>query len=296
MSVHDPNAVAEEEDSSSVTVYYMRFGDILRGAMKNADLRDDISIILGNAKNKGGFTYSLYDIPITLDTFGQFFYNRVVTNKLRTYPFRTFLDDMLSLVARVINQSPEVSERISFDYTVTSSSQKPKGNFILNEGDLGGIGVGEIDPLKSSGSKFHHYYSIFSRRTSHSNRKGNRTQDESENIFHYVIGTDSGLAKNFNFSRQDTQYFQEMLIESNNAEDQIQALFLPQNVSITMFGNTLHKNGDLLFVDSRPSLGGFAGPVLGIGGYYRVIRSSHNITNRGYETTLDCVFELRVVN
>ena len=87
-----------------------------------------------------------------------------------------------------------------------------------------------------------------------------------------------------------------MLIESNNAEDQIQARFVPQNVSITMFGNTLHKNGDLLFVDSRPSLGGFAGPVLGIGGYYRVIRSSHNITNRGYETTLDCVFELRVVN
>lgn len=297
MSVYDPKAVAEIGDSSAVTVYYMRFGDILRGAMKNADLRDDISLVLGNVKNKSKFIYSLYDMPITLDTFGQFFYNRVVTNKLKVYPFRSFLDDMLSLVARTVNQNPDVSERISFDYTVTSSSQKPQGfSFSMGPGDLGDVGKGEMDPLEKGGEKFHHYYTIFSRRTSHSNRKGNREVDEAENIFHYVIGTDRGLAKNFNFSRQDTQYFQEMLIESNNAEDQIQALFLPQNVNINMFGNTLHKNGDLLFVDSRPSLGSFAGPVLGIGGYYRVIRSSHRISNRGYETSLDCVFELRVIN
>jgi hypothetical protein len=297
MSLYDPKLVAETEDSSAVTVYYMRFGDILRGAMKNADLRDDITLVLGNVKNKSKFSYSLYDLPITLDTFGQFFYNRVVTNKLKSYPFRNFLDNMLGLVARTINQNPDVSERISFDYTVSSSKKKPQGlGFSLSPEALGSIGEGEMYPLESGGVKFHHYYNIFSRRSSHSNRKGNRTVDEAENIFHYVIGTDRGLAKNFNFSRQDTQFFQEMLIESNNAEDQIQALFLPQNVNITMFGNTLHKNGDLIFVDSRPSLGSFAGPVLGIGGYYRVIRSSHTIGNRGYETTLDCVFELRVIN
>lgn len=292
-----PDGNYVSEDNSSVLVYYMRFGDIIRAAMKNADLRDDISVILGNVKNKSGVTYSLYDLPITLDTFGQFFYNRVVSNKLRSYPFRNFLDDMLSLVARAINLNPDVSERISFDYTLSSSAKKPTNfGFVVGKKELGEIGEGEMDPLKSAGQKFHHYYNVFSRRTSHKNRKGIRSEDEMENIFHYVIGTDRGLAKNFNFSRQDTQYFQEMLIESNNAEDKIQALFLPQNVSIKMYGNTLHKNGDLIFVDSRPSLGTFAGPVLGIGGYYRVIRSSHVISNRGYETDLECVFELRVIN
>jgi len=292
-----PDGDYSSEDNSSVLVYYMRFGDILKAAMKNADLRDDISVILGNVKNKSGFTYSLYDLPVTMDTFGQYFYNRVVSNKLRSYPFRSFLDDMLSLVARAINLNPDVSERISFDYTVSSSATKPTGfGFRVGKGNLGKIGAGEMDPLASSGKKFQHYYNVFTRRTSHKNRNGKRSQDEMENIFHYVIGTDRGLAKNFSFSRQDTQYFQEMLIESNNAEDKIQALFLPQNVSIKMYGNTLHKNGDLIFVDSRPSLGTFAGPVLGIGGYYRVIRSSHVISNRGYETDLDCVFELRVVN
>ena len=76
-------------------------------------------------------------------------------------------------------------------------------------------------------------------------------------------------------------------------EDNIRALFLPQNVSIEMYGNGIHRNGDLIFVDSRAALGNWAGTKLGIGGYYRVVRSSHSISNRGYTTNLECVFELR---
>ena len=85
-----------------------------------------------------------------------------------------------------------------------------------------------------------------------------------------------------------------MLIESNNPSDRIQALFLPQNVEIEMYGNGIHRNGDLIFVDTRAALGDYASQILGIGGYYRVVRSSHQITNRGYNTRLSCVFELRV--
>jgi hypothetical protein len=165
--------------------------------------------------------------------------------------------------------------------------------FKLSKSNLKTIRNAQDNPLSVAG-KYQHFYPIYETKISLGSRSGDRDADQKEGIYHYVIGSDKGLAKKFEFSRQDTQYFQEMLIESNNLDDKIQALFLPQNVSITMFGNTLHKNGDLIFVDSRPSLGSFAGPVLGIGGYYRVIRSAHQITNRGYETTLECVFELRV--
>ena len=91
----------------------------------------------------------------------------------------------------------------------------------------------------------------------------------------------------------DTKYFQEMLIESENAEDLLEALFLPQNVNLDMFGNGLHRNGDLIFVDSRAALGSYAGPILGIGGYYRVVKVYNKIDNRGFTTKIDCVFVRR---
>jgi hypothetical protein len=281
--------------SENTIVYYMRLGDLLHRAMRTSGLREDISLILGNTK-RIDFSHSVYDIPITIDVFGQFFFNRVVSRKLRAYPFRYFLNDILKVVSRTVNQNSKTFDRVSFDYTVVSGRTDMVKNlpFSLDTADLQAIGRSQEHPLAASGQKFHHFYPIFETNTSHEGRIGDRVMDEREGIYHYVIGSDKGLAKNFNFSRQDTQYFQEMLIESNNLDDKIQALFLPQNVSLTMFGNTLHKNGDLIYIDSRPSLGSFAGPVLGIGGYYRVIRSTHQISNRGYETSLECVFELRV--
>jgi hypothetical protein len=60
-----------------------------------------------------------------------------------------------------------------------------------------------------------------------------------------------------------------------------------------MYGNTLHRNGDLIAVDARQALGSYANSILTLGGYYRVVSSTHTITNNGYNTTLGCVFERR---
>jgi hypothetical protein len=304
--------VQEVVSPNSTRVYFMRLGDIIRRALQVSGGREDVSLILGNVE-RFGFKHSLSDIPITVDTFGQFFFNSVVSRKRRFYPFRYFLNDMLKMVAALINQDPTILNKVAFDWSVISTQETPeildlpfvltattpttnrknkkKKNSTPNH--LALIRQGQKNPLTIKG-KYHHFYPIYETKVSLRGLTGNRIEDEKQGIYHYVIGSDRGLAKTFNFSRQETQYFQEMLIESNTLDDKIQALFLPQNVSITMYGNTLHQNGDLIFVDSRPSLGSFAGPVLGIGGYYRVIRSNHSISNRGYETTLDCVFELRV--
>ena len=97
------------------------------------------------------------------------------------------------------------------------------------------------DPLSKKNIKYQAYYAIFVKKTGFGDRTGSVKDDVKDGIFHYMVGSDRGLAKTFNFSRQETQYFQEMLIESNNPEDRIQALFLPQNVSIQMYGNSLHS-------------------------------------------------------
>lgn len=276
-------------------IYFMRFGDILRRAMHLSGCREDISLILGNVE-RFGVSHSIYDIPITLDTFGQFFYNTVVSRRRKFFPFRYFLNGMLKTVATMINQDDTILSKVAFDFSLLSTRQTDairEAPFTLEASNLADIRSGQDNPLMRTG-KYQHVYPIYETKLTLGARTGDRNIDEKEGIYHYVIGSDRGLAKTFNFSRQEAQYFQEMLIESNTLDDKIQALFLPQNVSIKMYGNTLHKNGDLIYVDSRPSLGSFAGPVLGIGGYYRVIRSSHSISNRGYETDLECVFELRV--
>ena len=288
----------KNSEFTSSKFYYFFLGDLLQIMMKNVGMRDDITFILGNFEDVNGNLRSIYNIPISLDTFAKFFFERIVAKQKKVYPFRGFLEEFLNFTAKMMNQNSQTSERISFDYTAIFSTgrnlpcEQMKNNTLRPE-DILKIRNGTRDPLAKSNTKYEAYYTIFVKKMSFGKRTGSAKDDLKDGIFHYVVGSDRGLAKQFNFSRQETQYFQEMLIESNNPEDRIQALFLPQNVSIEMYGNGLHRNGDLIYVDTRGALGDFAGQMLGIGGYYRVIRSTHQITNQGYNTTLECVFELR---
>ena len=298
-SAFDPNLIDPlASDKKSITFYYMRLGDVIKAAMEQCSFRSDISFIMGNFKDPDGKSISIYDIPVTLGTFGQYFFDRIASRELATLPFDQFFRGLLKTISNVLSYAYRGSQRITFDFTTFNSTVSPKPG-PLSKRTLRSIAKGAENPLIASTqanrtpTRAHTYYALYSRRVDHANRLGIREQDESEGIYHYYLAADRGLAKRFNFSRQDTKYFQEMLIESSNMEDNIRALFLPQNVSIDMVGNGIHRNGDLIFVDSRAALGNWAGSKLGIGGYYRVIRCNHSITNRGYDTTLECVFELR---
>jgi len=284
------------------TIYYVLLGDLFQMMMRSADMRDDVSFILGNFEDNNENSHSIYNIPITLDSFGQFFFNRVVSKKLTAYPFRTFFNDFLNYTAKIMNLNSQVSERLSFDFTVVPSSfrnLKLEGNKTLFRGtknepsDFQRIKNGVRDPLSKRNQAYQTYYVLFAKEASFGRRTGNFKQDQEEGIFHYMVGSDRGLAKSFDFSRQDTAFFQEMLIESNNPSDKIQALFLPQNVNIEMYGNGIHRVGDFVFVDTRAALGDFASKILGIGGYYRVVSCQHQISTAGYTTNLECIFQLR---
>ena len=287
-----------ETSDISLNVYYFFLGDLVDVMMKNANLDERIVFLLGNFDDSNDNSVSIYKIPITLESFSNFFYNRVVSSKVTSYPFRTFFNDFLNYVARMMNENDETADRISFDYTMFPSYYDklvPGPNKIIDSTQIRNIRKKVHDPLAKTktSKKYQSYYAVFAKKQSLGKRVGDREQDQKDGIYHYALGSDRGLAKTYNFSRQDTQFFQEMLIESNNPGDKIQALFLPQNVEIEMYGNGIHRNGDMVYVDTRAALGDFASQVLGIGGYYRVVRATHQISNRGYTTNLSCVFELR---
>tara|TARA_R110000803_G_scaffold41870_2_gene89930 strand:- start:1166 stop:3787 length:2622 start_codon:yes stop_codon:yes gene_type:complete len=304
-------------------ILFVRFGDIVRTGMRLAGLRDDITLVLGSftpgrlgAKgyNLGGDEdVCIYDIPIALDYFSQYFFNNVIQHERSEYPFRQFFDDLVSTLGRLLNNISNYEMRVSFGYTLymttdplekpnTPAEKKAAGggdttHTVLTPKIVAGLSNSHKNfELFMSTKPIHNYYILFAKQAG-TGKSGNRLQDEANGIFHYTLGADRGLAKNFNFSKQDVPQFQAMNIEQANLASAgtalSQALILPQDVSIEMVGNSLHRNGDMIYVDSRAALGTFANQVLALGGYYRVVRSNHSITSAGYNTTVDAKFQER---
>jgi len=266
---------------------------------------------------------TIYDIPIALEYLSQFVFDNVISRDLNEYPFRAFFDELLTAVTRLMNNITDFKLRISFDYTLYMGYDKiygaePDGpnEFKLPSAGPTGPGFGThvklaiaaphiVKPkhlkeaaknlkntIYSRAKPIKSYYLLYAKQMS-TPSGGNRAKDEKNGIYHYVLGADRGIAKNFNFSKDDTPFFQAMNIEGMTATSNYQALIQPQQISLEMVGNTIHRNGDMIYIDSRAALGTMANEILTLGGYYRVIRSSNHISNRGYTTTIDAKLEHR---
>ena len=295
-------------------IFYVKFGDFLKTASNLAGLREDIKFIVGsintNQFRKGGQAgtppgtpnnyISIYDLPISLEYIMQFFYDKVIETGRSSYPMKNFVNDLMSLTSNLINNITGYSIQTNLSMTVYTSYDFVQEKILFPfqvESYQQRIGSLIYKPVKQ---KIHNHYIIFAKQMDNTKRYGNKTVDEVDGIYHYALGADRGLAREFNFKKIDMPQRQAMLIEAANYAKntldqytaQSRALILPQDIEIVMFGNTLHRNGDLLYVDSRAALGEYANAVLTLGGYYRVVRSIHKITPGGYTTTLQCKFEL----
>lgn len=301
-------------------VYFMRLGDIISTAMRNAQLRDDVNLILGSFSpyelglpgyNNNHQFEGLYNLPISIEYYTQFFYDNVVASGRSSYPFKRFIDDMMAMVGRLLNEVNEYRLRVTFDmslystfYSIKDAMKRDHMIFLTEAAIRSPEFPKNLKNLSMSGAdrkQLYNYYVLFAKQMNHAKRKGIKSADEAEGIFHYIIGAECGIAKKFNFKKMEQAHFKALNIESahfsSNSTTQAaaaaRALFLPQNITIDMVGNTIHKNGDLIYVDSRMVLGKAANEVLALGGYYRVVKSKHTISSKGYETQIDCVFEKR---
>ena len=295
-----------------MAIPFVLFGDIIAAAMQNAEIREDIKLIFGTfTPTLVGITEGLadplnphhepiYDIPIALDYLVQFLFDNMVDKDRDEYPFRLFFDQFLRAITMLLNNQSEYKMRISFDYTLYQTQKeitlKDPDLLLLTKNALPENRKNLFNQIITSSTPIISYYVLFARQIE-TDFTGNRIKDEKAGIFHYTLGADRGIAKNFNFSKQDVPQFQALQIEEISRPNRYpNALILPQNVSLDMVGNTLHKNGDLICIDSRAALGAMANEVLALGGYYRVVRSSNKISSQGYSTTVDAVFQHRMKN
>jgi hypothetical protein len=122
---------------------------------------------------------------------------------------------------------------------------------------------------------------------------GNQAEDESRGIYHYKIGEDRGLLKKLDFKKNDVQGMKEARQDDSGAISQLREMY---NADVSLLGNNIYIPGMTLFLHPPPGLGNPANcksdaNMLGIGGYYNVIKVRSTIKRGGhYDTKLDCIF------
>jgi len=113
--------------------------------------------------------------------------------------------------------------------------------------------------------------------------KGERTQDEENGIFHYLIGKDSGIVKTIKLSRTEAKGLKEVRFEQEGY-DGLEQLREVYDVNIKTYANVNTFPGTYIYVDPRgfaPNMkvdGGMLSDLTqyGIGGYCMIIRSEHS--------------------
>ena len=125
------------------------------------------------------------------------------------------------------------------------------------------------------------------------------------NIAHISIGEQYGILKNVSFSRTQIPGKLEAALESSKDRSEKNLLFQNKyDASIEIFGNPVFKPGMLIWLDPRAlGLGSIDtyGRIrygnafryeLGIGGYYRVVNVSNELSSGLYVTKIQTVAEL----
>lgn len=292
------------EDKSKVNLFYFKLGDIIEEALTGMHGIIGMlpKIVLGSFApsvydvpgTKGTDVYPLADLPISVDYFGQWFLQTFVQSEppINAISFRRFVDSLLNdLVAPLINDaySIEGRKRLAFSLASAVSSLDFAKGSIIDGNDV-------QDAAKNQGSgngqptlAQHNYFIIFIEQAT-PDLNESITEDLANGIYHFTLGSDRGLVKTFSFSEKKMPQLRALNIENSQ---QGSALILPQDLELTMVGNTLFRNGQLLYINADLTLGSTVASKLGLGGYYMVVKSSNTISMGTFETTLTCMWQKR---
>jgi len=289
-------------------IFYMRLADMLDIAMKNCGMPPEYGVILGSfsptimglgAGYPNPIYYSLGDLPVSIDYFGAWWLEHVISQEKESYKFRRFMDDLLnSLIKPLINFICfDLGARISLDYTTISTSlsvDEIKSH--LRDARKGLIDDRVLDKIRQSTSNrtinknVTSYILVYAKQNG-PDLKGIESDDQKKGIYHLVVGADRGLAKKFTFTEKTMPQLRAMNIENANAGSRAGALILPQDSQVSLVGNAFFRNGAMVYINADIGLGTAAARELKLGGYYRVVRSSNTMAPGEFSTVIECIWE-----
>ena len=241
-------------------------------------------------------TIGLSYLPLSMSVVSSFLYQAYINEgNVLNFTIKYFLDKLDLLHAKIFDdlavqkilESEHNFKKVN--YTGPKLRLSSKSRVQIN--NLAGPGIA------TSPREDEEYYVIYqenSQASSSPSLLGDRKDDASKGIYHFVPGMDRGLVKNINFTKFEVPYKREsLMVDQTNLYDE---LMMPYSANVQMFGNNLFLPGSQIYID--PWSIGFGDPQdknsaavkLGLGGYYTVLSVTTRFSPGSLETTLDCSF------
>ncbi len=255
---------------------------------------------------------NIADIPISLNMLQNFFLEKMIKPRKSSYPLVSIINDIMTDVVipsvapsvfgrkTVINKAIRLST-LNMTIPFVGNTDGVTGKDIndpffgsLNENSFNGRDVSGNTALFPD-KNFGNYLVLYcSNQLPEDILKGNGDikKDEEVGIYHFFIGTDSGIIKKVSFSRTNTPFYKEAKAQSSSGDKSLGRLREVYDCKINMFGNNVYRPGDFIYIEPLFFTGTTAVLLqnrLGLGGYYQIIDVETSINENIFETNLSAV-------
>jgi len=278
-----------------VPIHFMRYGDLLDTVLSILNINNStFGIILGGCKyyNNQTNTFSVYniaDIPISVEHFSNWFFNKCITTQRPQYFIKNFIyESITDLIRPLFGYHDGLGKPLFANYSINFNVITTNKQIFPSK-----ISDAEIDGLlKSSinnGDSAYQYLVVSMDWTSPEFLNYDIKEDLEHGIVHYRIGQTSGILNNVSFEKLDNESLRSARMvgdKLNNAGEILREFY---NVKLECEGNPLATNGGFFMVDTRAfgELMPVALKTLGIGGYYITNGIETILTPHKYKMTIN---------
>ncbi len=315
LTIYPKKGYFKESDLSESANYQLNHARVLLGPLEYVD-DDGVTQKINLAK-----------MPISYNYFKSWFINKIIRRRRSQMPLGVFLVSLLNdLVVPSLGVGMSDSRKPPGTKANIVSLTLP-GKVNLEKPKVKGCGGGEISfyeealpedrSINTEGAVFMNNYfkeTVKPRSTisavkssfdymllfisSHKDiieRRGDPTEDVTQGIYHFNIGSDRGLLRNMSFSRVSIPYmaaYRSELAEEQGV-DQLEQLKFPYNTDVNLVGTSLFVPGMFYYVN--PSLAGLGSVEnaaslayqMNLGGYHLIQKVSTNISAGRFITQIE---------
>lgn len=244
-------------------------------------------------------SHSMAYIPISIDALINWYNNDILKTEETAYTFNRFLKkiftDFIPSTIGLGNTPFSPKQKVLTQPIYFNTKNKPDvQNTTLDTLNFSRFYNGRTQPY--NGDELYNNIAFIS--TAEDNMEkfnGDYEIDCQNNVYHIPINSMKSIVKKINFKRDDNQKLETANLLSANDASQNKIIRQVYHCNIDMFGNTFFEPGQLIYI--KPTYPGtnFNMNVLfsiGLGGYYRILKISNNITPGGFTTSLECRWEM----